>query len=192
MAELHTGQAASDMRSLANGRTDKSVIARMSASPYDNALLRTTCVATRLDAGHADNALPQTARALVNCRILPGDSPAGTQAAIVRALNDDKISVIPVGTAQPPTSSPLTPELFATIERVATAMWPGTPVIPTMSTGATDGSYLRQASIPTYGVPGLFSDPEDNRAHGMDERIGVKEFYEGREFLYRLVKALAS
>jgi acetylornithine deacetylase/succinyl-diaminopimelate desuccinylase-like protein len=192
MAEFQTGQVAADMRAMASGRADKNAIARMTASPYDNALLRTTCVPTRLDAGHADNALPQTARALVNCRLLPGDSVAETQVAIARALNDDHIAVAPVGTAQPSPASPLTRELFETIERVAGVMWPGTPVIPTMSTGATDGMYLRQAGIPTYGVPGLFSDPDDNRAHGMDERLGVKEFYEGREFLYRLIKALSS
>jgi acetylornithine deacetylase/succinyl-diaminopimelate desuccinylase-like protein len=192
MAELQTGQAAADMRAIASGRTDKNAIARITASPYDNAMLRTTCVATRQEAGHADNALPQTARALVNCRLLPGDSVAATQAAIVRALDDDRISVTALSAAEPSPASPLAPELLGAIERVARALWPDTPVIPTMSTGATDGMFLRRAGIPTYGVPGLFNDPDDNRAHGMDERLGVREFYEGREFLYRLVKALSS
>ncbi|HEX4998064.1 MAG TPA: M20/M25/M40 family metallo-hydrolase [Terriglobia bacterium] len=192
MADLQIGQPAADMRAIATGKADKNAVARITASPYDNALLRTTCVATRLDAGHADNALPQAARALVNCRILPGESADATKKAIVRALQDDRISITAVGAAQANIASPVTPAILETIERVTETMWPGTPVIPTMSTGATDGMYLRLAGIPTYGVPGLFSDPNDNRAHGMDERIGVREFYDGREFLYRLVRAMSS
>jgi len=192
MAALQSGQLAADMRAVTRRPADREGIARLSRSPYDNALLRTTCVATRLDGGHADNALPQTARAVVNCRVLPGESPAEVQSALVRVLGNAKISVTPIGDATPSPPSPLKPEIMGPIERVTSEMWPGIPVVPVMSTGATDGLYLRNAGIPTYGVSGLFSDVDDSRAHGKDERLGVKQFYEGREFLYRLVKALTS
>lgn len=192
MAGLAAGQAAADMRAVARKPPDSAAAARLSSSPYDNALMRTTCVATRLEGGHADNALPQTARALVNCRILPGESPTEIQAALVRVLNNDKISVTPVGGSKPSAPSPLRAEIMGAIEKITADMWPGIPVVPVMSTGATDGLYLRNAGIPTYGVSGLFGDVDDSRAHGKDERMGVKQFYEGREFLYRLVKALSS
>jgi acetylornithine deacetylase/succinyl-diaminopimelate desuccinylase-like protein len=149
-------------------------------------------VATLLEAGHADNALPQTARATVNCRILPGDSPDEVRATLVRILDDPKISVTAIDKAIASAPSPLKPEVMNAIERLTAQMWPGVPVVPLMSTGATDGLYLRNAGIPTYGVSGFFEDVDDNRAHGRDERLGVKQFYEGREFLYRLVKALSS
>ena len=130
------------------------------------------------------------ARATVNCRILPGDSPDDVRKALVDVLADQQIDVIPVDKANRSPSSPLTPEVFGTIERVSREMWPNVPVIPTMAVGATDGVYLRFAGIPTYGVMGLFVDIEDDRAHGRDERVGVKQFYDCLEFLYRLVKAL--
>ena len=154
--------------------------------------MRTTCVATRLEGGHADNALPQTARAVVNCRVLPGESVNEVQATLIRILNDSKIAVIPMDDAKPSDPSPLAPGIMGPIEKITSEMWPGVPAVPVMSTGATDGLYLRNAGIPTYGVSGLFSDIDDNRAHGKDERLGVREFYEGCEFLYRLVKALSS
>src|SRR5206468_4461716 len=109
-----------------------------------------------------------------------------------RVLNDDQIRVTPIDPATPSSPSPLRPEVMTPIETITAEMWPGVPVIPIMSTGATDGLFLRNAGIPTYGVSGLFSDVDDNREHGKDERMGVKQFYEGREFLYRLVKALSS
>jgi len=192
MATLYTGQTAADMKGVTKSPPDGAAAARLSKSPYDNALLRTTCVATRLDAGHAENALPQTARAIVNCRILPGDSPGEVQATLTRVLGDPKISVSPLGDATPSKPSPLNPEIIFALERITTHMWPGVPVVPVMSTGATDGLYLRNSGIPTYGVSGFFEDIEDTRAHGRDERLGVKQFYEGREFLYQLVKALSS
>jgi acetylornithine deacetylase/succinyl-diaminopimelate desuccinylase-like protein len=192
MANLQSGQMAADMRAAARKSPDRGALARLSASPYDNALLRTTCVATRLDAGHAENALPQTARAVVNCRILPGESPAEVRSALIRVINDNKISVTAIADATASDPSPLRPDIMAAVEQVTDQMWPGVPVIPLMSTGATDGLFLRNAGIPTYGVSGLFEEVDDNRAHGKDERMGVKQFYEGREFLYRLVKALSS
>src|SRR5207249_4588265 len=192
MAALQTGQLAADMKAVARKQPDRAAVSRLSAAPYDNALMRTTCVATRLEAGHAENALPQTARAVVNCRVLPGEPVNEVQAALVRILNDNTISVTPMADAKPSDPSPLTPAMMGPIEKITSEMWPGVPVIPVMSTGATDGLYLRNTGIPTYGVSGIFSDIDDNRAHGKDERLGVKEFYEGREFLYRLVKALSS
>jgi len=161
-------------------------------SAWYNAQMRTTCVATRLEGGHAENALPQVARATVNCRMLPGADPKEVAQTLVRVLDDDKIEVTPIGEPRPSQPSPLRPDVMGPIERITNELWPGVPVIPTMSTGATDGLYLRNAGIPVYGVDGIFTEVDDTRAHGRDERLGAKEFYEGREFLYRLVKALAS
>jgi acetylornithine deacetylase/succinyl-diaminopimelate desuccinylase-like protein len=201
MASVETGQTAKDMRVVvrSSGR-DGAAVARLSESAFYNASMRTTCVATRVEAGHANNALPQTARANVNCRILPQESPADTQAALVRVLDDPKISVKMVGadnpdrTAPPQSrqSSPLDPVVLSAIERVTAEMWPGVPVVPMMGTGATDSQPFRQAGIPMYGVSGLFTDIEDVRTHGKDERMGVQQLYDGQEFLYRLVKALSS
>jgi acetylornithine deacetylase/succinyl-diaminopimelate desuccinylase-like protein len=192
MAALYSGQVSSDMRAVARTTPDRAAAARLSKSPYDNAMLRTTCVPTLLDAGHAENALPQTARAVVNCRINPGESAAEVRATLIRVLDDPKISVASIGSATPSAPSRLRPDLMTALERITNQMWPGVPVVPVMSTGATDGAYLRIAGIPTYGVSGFFEDVDDTRAHGRDERLGVKQFYEGREFLYRLVKALSS
>ena len=192
MAALQTGQMAEDYRAVTRRSPARDAVIRLSRAPYENALIRSTCVPTLLEGGHAENALPQTAKATVNCRILPGESPAEVQSTLVRVLNNNKISVTPVSAAMPSAPSPLSKEIMGPIEKVTSEMWPGVPVIPVMSTGATDGLYLRNAGIPTYGVSGLFGDVDDNRAHGQDERIGVKQFYEGREFLYRLVKALSS
>ncbi len=192
MSEIVTGEVAADMKALLETPPDEAAVARLSTSARTNALMRTTCVATMLDAGHAQNALPQTASAVVNCRILPGQSHEGVQQTLVRVLADDQIAVTPMGTPTPSPPSPLDPEIMEPIERITEAMWPGVPVVPTMLTGATDGLALRNAGIPTYGVSGLFGDVDDIRAHGQDERIGVEAFYEGQTFLYRLVKALSS
>jgi acetylornithine deacetylase/succinyl-diaminopimelate desuccinylase-like protein len=181
------------MRTVAAGDTpDPGAVAELEVDPNYNALMRTTCVATMLAAGHAENALPQTARATVNCRLLPGDVPDSVQATLLRVLADSGISVSPIAPAKPSPASPLLPDVLGAVERVTQAMWPGVPVVPTMVTGATDGLYLRNAGIPTYGVSGLFEEIGDIRAHGRDERMGVEAFYEGREFLERLVKALSS
>jgi acetylornithine deacetylase/succinyl-diaminopimelate desuccinylase-like protein len=192
MATLNSGPLAADMRAVAKNPPDRGAVLRLSKSPYHNALLRTTCVATLLEAGHADNALPQMARATVNCRIMPGDSPDEVRATLIRVLDDSKISVTAIDKAIASGPSPLKPDVMNAIERTTAQMWPDVPVVPLMSTGATDGLYLRNAGVPTYGVSGFFVDVDDNRAHGRDERVGVKQFYEGREFLYRLVKALSS
>ncbi len=191
MAAIETGQAAADMRAVARNPNDAEAVRRLSASPYYNALLRTTCIPTRLDAGHADNALPQTARALVNCRILPQESAADVQRTLARVFADPSITISFIKEPKPSPPSPLTPEVMRPIEEATAALWQGVPVVPIMGTGATDSLYFRQAGIPMYGVSGLFGDIDDNRAHGRDERLGVKEFYEGQQFLDRLVRRLA-
>jgi len=185
-------QTAADMRSVVSAQPDPAAIERLSAKPGYNAQLRTTCVATLLEGGHAINALPQTARASVNCRILPGEPVEDVGATLVRVLADDKITVTPIRepTLSPP--SPLNPELMQAIEMLTNEFWPAVPVIPVMVAGATDGSHLRNAGIPTYGHSGLAADFSDaSRVHGKDERVLVKSFYEGQEYLYRLVKVLS-
>lgn len=189
-SKIETGQLAADMKGITQTPPDAGAVQRLSASPYYNALLRTTCVATMLDAGHAENALPQTVKAVVNCRILPGEDPDKIKAQLISVFADNKISVTPINPASASPPSPLDPLVVGPIEKVTAKMWPGVPVIPVMSTGATDGAHTRNAGIPTYGVSGLFSDIDDKRAHGKDERINVKAYYEGQEFLYQLTKEL--
>lgn len=185
-------KVAADMRAVARPSPDAAAAARLSASlPYYNAMMRTTCVATRLLAGHANNALPQMAGANVNCRILPGVSPASVKATLAEVLADPAITVSLVDEAQPSKPSPLRPEFMAVVERLTKQFFPGAIVVPVMSTGATDGLYLRNGEIPTYGVDGTFGDLDDVRAHGKDERIGVKQFYEGLEFQYQMIRALS-
>ena len=191
-ATLAAGEEAEAMRAIVTNPSDEKASTLLSERPYYNAILRTTCVATRLEAGHADNALPQTARAVVNCRILPGEPPEHVQATLVRVIGDDGISVVATNPATPSPPSPLTPEIMRPVERITNEMWPGVVVIPTMLTGATDGLFLRNAGIPVYGVSGIFGDIDDIRAHGKDERLLVESYYEGLEFLYRLVKELAN
>jgi acetylornithine deacetylase/succinyl-diaminopimelate desuccinylase-like protein len=183
---------ASDMRAVARTPPDAAAASRLSESPLYNSTLRTTCVATRLDAGHADNALPQTARAVVNCRMHPDDPPAWVEKTLIEVLADPQIAVSAIGEARPSPPSPLSSEMLAAVERITAEMWPGVPVLPTLGTGATDSLYLRRVGIPMYGVSGLFGDVDDVRAHGRDERILVTSFDEGCEFLYRLVRALSS
>jgi acetylornithine deacetylase/succinyl-diaminopimelate desuccinylase-like protein len=181
------------MRAVAKPTPDRQAVAQLAgSSAYFNALMRTTCVATRLEGGHANNALPQLAAANVNCRILPGESPASIKAKLEEVLADRAISVSFVDEANPSKPSPLGPAIMAPIESITTAMFPGAVVVPVMGTGATDGLYLRNAGIATYGVEGIFYEIDDNRSHGRDERVGVKQFYEGLEFQYRLIKALSS
>lgn len=185
-------KVAADMRAVAKPDTDLAAAARLSALlPYYNAQMRTTCVATLLSGGHATNALPQLATANVNCRILPGVLPTAVRDTLVKVLADPAIAVSFVGEATPSKPSPLRPEVIDVVESLTKQMFPGVVVVPVMSTGATDGLYLRNGEIPTYGIDGTFGDMEDVRAHGRDERMGVKQFYEGLEFQYRLINALA-
>jgi acetylornithine deacetylase/succinyl-diaminopimelate desuccinylase-like protein len=191
MAGIEQGALAADFKAVAQASSNADALARLSAIPLYNAMLRTTCVATMVDAGHALNALPQRAAANVNCRILPGEDPALVQQMLAKVVNNPKVTITPLDAAKPSPPSPLTPEIMQAITRVTEEMWPGVPVIPFMSTGATDGLYFRQVGIPIYGVSGLFGDMDDVRAHGRDERMGVKEFFDGQEFLWWLVNGLS-
>jgi acetylornithine deacetylase/succinyl-diaminopimelate desuccinylase-like protein len=186
-------KVAADMRAVAKQPPDAQAAARLaSGSSYFNALMRTTCVATMLSGGHATNALPQLATANVNCRILPGEAPGAIKQKLTDVLADRAVAVSFVDEAKPSPPSPLQPQIMQPLESITKAMYPGAIVVPTMGTGATDGLYLRNAGIPTYGVEGLFYEIDDNRAHGRDERVGVKQYFEALEFQYRLIKALAS
>jgi acetylornithine deacetylase/succinyl-diaminopimelate desuccinylase-like protein len=185
------GQDGADMKAVTGAKPDPAAAARLSKTALYNALLRTTCIPTRLDAGHAENALPQMARATINCRVIPSEDPADVRATLERLVDDPAVSVTASANSAPVSpASPLRPELMEAIEQVNAELFPGVPVIPVMSTGATDGAYLRTAGVPTYGVSGLFEDIDDVRAHGRDERLGVSAFYEAREFLYRLIRAV--
>jgi acetylornithine deacetylase/succinyl-diaminopimelate desuccinylase-like protein len=192
-AQLEGGQMAADMRAMLGDRLDPAApsFVRLAAHPFYNALLRTTCVATMLEGGQAFNALPQLASATVNCRVMPGETFDEIKATLARVLADDQILITQID--QPVLSAPsaLNEEIMGSIEKLSQQFWPGAVVIPTMSAGATDGSYLRNAGIPTYGHSGLAGDINDSRIHGKDERIPVKSFYEGEEYLYRLVKSLS-
>jgi acetylornithine deacetylase/succinyl-diaminopimelate desuccinylase-like protein len=154
--------------------------------------MRPTCVATRLDGGHANNALPQTAAAVVNCRLLPGDSPDVVRRELIRVVADSAIVVEPIDEANVSQPGRLVPEVMTAVERITAEMFPGVVVVPVMSTGATDGLFLRNAGIPTFGIDGTFNDMDDVREHGRDERVGVRQYFEGLEFQYRLIKALSA
>ncbi len=190
MSKIEEGATAADMKATAAG--DAAAAARLSETSVYNALLRTTCVPTRLEGGHADNALPQSAKATLNCRILPGQSADEIRDAIAATIHDPGIEIGWIDKPKPSAPTVLDPAVMRTIESVTTAFWPGVPVVPLMATGASDGLYLRNAGIPTYGVSGLFSEVGDNRAHGRDERVAINSFYESFQFLYTLVKRLAS
>jgi acetylornithine deacetylase/succinyl-diaminopimelate desuccinylase-like protein len=201
MASVETGQVAADMRAILNTPPDPAAAARLTLDPLQNAELRTTCVATRLDAGHANNALPQSAHANVNCRILPGHTREEVRQTLIRIFADPKVEVryvdhgrvldsAPNDQALPPVK--LRPDVMNTLENISGEMWPGAPVIPTMATGASDGVYTNAAGMPTYGVSGIAIDMNDVRAHGRDERLRVESFYQGVDFYYRYLKALTS
>lgn len=200
-AVLTTGQAAADLKAVANQPPDTAAVQRLSANPYFNSLLHTTCVATMLSGGHAPNALPQTARANVNCRIFPGEDPQEVLHTLERVANDPKVKISivqqigPDGKVTPVVAvppSPLLPEVTQAMEKTLSVAWPGVPYVTTMSTGATDGKYTRVAGIPTYGISCMFFQRNDSRAHGKDERVGVQDFYDGVEFSYKLIKELSA
>lgn len=190
-ADIVGGETGAAMRRVLQNPGDTAAVAMLATEPGYNSRLRTTCVATMLDGGHAENALPQRARATVNCRVLPNHDPAQVQAMLQALAAPHDVVITPIAAAKPSSPSPLTPELLGQIERVTRQMWPGVPVVPVMSTGATDALYLRNAGIPVYGVSGIFQDVDDVRAHGQDERILANSFFEGQEFLYRLVQGVA-
>lgn len=189
-AALYDGQVRQDMTAIGAGTADAAAIARIAdADPTWNARLRTTCSSTTIEGGHARNALAQHVEVNVNCRIVPGPSIDSVRQAIVTALADPSIEVTTNSPPPPPpVPTPLTREIMGPIETVAARLWPGTPVIPALSTGATDGRFLTAAGIPTYGVTGMFVDPDGNGVHGLDERVRVKSLYDSRDFLYQLIE----
>jgi acetylornithine deacetylase/succinyl-diaminopimelate desuccinylase-like protein len=182
---------AADMRAVARSG-GPAAARRLSTQAYYNALLRTTCVATRLFAGHADNALPQLARATVNCRMLPDDPADSVEAVLKHVVADTAIHFSRILPPTPSPPSPLRPDIVEPVERLVARTWPGAIVVPEMSTGASDGLFTRNGGIPTYGVEGIFVPIDDDRSHGRDERVGVKEFHEAAQFWYELVKILTS
>jgi acetylornithine deacetylase/succinyl-diaminopimelate desuccinylase-like protein len=200
MAKIEKGQKAEDLRGILKTPSDAAAAARLSEEPLYNSMLRTTCVATMVNAGHAPNALPQRAEANVNCRIFPGHTPAEVREQLMKVFADPKVEVQLLNSAQKPsdeglreksvTPPPLNEEVFGKLHAVVEKMWPGIPVIPQMETGATDSKYTMAAGIPSYGFCGMGIDEDDVRAHGRDERIRVESYYTGVDFEYRYLKAL--
>jgi acetylornithine deacetylase/succinyl-diaminopimelate desuccinylase-like protein len=195
-ADIVGGTTGADMKAILQTPPDAAAITRLSESPFYNARLRTTCVATRLEGGHANNALPGMARANINCRILAGHTPSEVQAMLEKVMADPKISISQVaapgaGLRSNPLST-LQPEVMHAIEKVVNEMWPGVPIVPVLDAGASDGAISRAAGYTTYGIPGVFMDVDDDRSHGRDERIRVASFYSGVDFYYRLIKTLST
>jgi acetylornithine deacetylase/succinyl-diaminopimelate desuccinylase-like protein len=191
-ADLETGQRADDLRAAGRGETSGPAIERLLGDTHLAALLRTTCVATMLAGGHAENALAQSATATVNCRIMPGMDAADVERTLRGLTQDPSISVRTIYAPVPSGPSPLRPELLSTIEGLAPEFWKDPLVIPSMETGATDGLFLRNVGVPVYGVGAIAINPEDQRSHGLDERVPVRSVYAAREFWYRMLKALTS
>ena len=192
MADIKGGEIGAAMRALVRDPTDAKAVATVTQDPTWNAMLRTTCVATMLEAGHATNALPQRARANVNCRIYPDQSFEDVRQTLERVVADPEIKVTKLETRGPMAKAPpLTPEIMQPIEEVAAKIYPGVPVLPLFQAGATDGQFLGAAGIPTYGIGGLFFDQDLGGVHGLNERIRVRSLYDGRDYLYELVKVYA-
>ena len=192
LAEISPGQLGADLKAILSPVPDPQALQRLGNIPYINALLRTTAVATMLEGGHAPNALPQTASAVVNVRMMPGSDVEDVLATLIAVVDNPDLQVDFTGGGRPSDPSPLTDEILGAVESITEQMWPGIVVLPTMTTGATDGAKMRNAGIPTYGISGLFVDRNDIRAHGRDERMLIKSFYEGYAFLYELIVDLSS
>jgi len=192
MAKLESGQKQRDMIAITQPKPDPAAIRRLEASILDNALLHTTCVATKIDGGHAENALPQRARAMIQCRMLPDDTQASVQATLAKTLADPAIKISVITPAAPGPESVPTPAIMNKVAAVVSSMWPNVPLVPDMDTGASDSKFTRGAGLPSFGITGLFTDIDDNRAHGRDERIPIDGFYQDVEFTYRLMKTFSA
>jgi len=190
-AAFETDSIAGMMRRVAQQPVDTAAATRLTAITRFNAQLRTTCVATRLTGGHADNALPQLAQATVNCRLLPGTDTSVVIRELRRAVADTAVEVSQAqpGTLSPP--SPLKPEILNAVDQIGKRFWKGVVVVPVMSSGATDAMYVRTVGIPVYGISGIFTEPDESRAHGRDERVEIRRFYEGVEFAKLVVERLS-
>jgi acetylornithine deacetylase/succinyl-diaminopimelate desuccinylase-like protein len=202
MATIQSGQTADDMRAILRTPADPEAVARLSRDAPDHSMMHTTCVATRLEGGHANNALPQRATAVVNCRILPGHSPEEVRQQLAQAVGDPRIKVLYIddnGQVQDKASDrkgypppPLNPEIMKPLEALVARDWPGLKVVPNMSVGASDGVFTSAAGMPTYTITGVANDRDNERLHGKDERLGVESFYQGNEFFYQYIRAIAS
>jgi acetylornithine deacetylase/succinyl-diaminopimelate desuccinylase-like protein len=193
MAPVVGGGMGNAMTALVKDPTDTMAASIVAADPGYNGILRTTCVATMLDGGHATNALPQRAGANINCRIFPGTTVDQVKAKLVELAADPKVTVTVENQRSEVTKAPppLTPEIMGPIDEMAGKLWPNVPIIPVLTAGATDGAFMSPVGIPTYGVTGMFGDPDGNGVHGLNERIRVTSLYNGRDFLYGLVKLYA-
>jgi acetylornithine deacetylase/succinyl-diaminopimelate desuccinylase-like protein len=194
MAPQKGGEIGKAMAAFASNPKDTKAAARVAEDPDFNGLLRTTCVATLLSAGHANNALPQRADANINCRIFPGTTPEQVRDKLKELAGDPdvKVTLTDHRSEVPKGPQPLNPKVFGPVETLTAKYWPGVPVVPTMSAGATDGAFLTPVGIPTYGVSGIFFDTDGNGAHGLNERVRVDSVYKGRDFLYDIVKLYAN
>ena len=191
-ALMEDGQTKADMLAVSRMNSDTAAARRLAkGSAYFNSMMRTTCVATRINGGHANNALPQTVTVNINCRILPDDNPQQVTNILKSVINDPRIDLTCTYAAVAAPISLLRKDVTGAVEEITHSMWPGVIVTPVMGTGATDGKFLRAIGIPVFGVSGMFEDVDDVRAHGRDERIGTKEFDNGVEFMYRLMKMLS-
>jgi acetylornithine deacetylase/succinyl-diaminopimelate desuccinylase-like protein len=200
MAAIATGRRAADIKAILRTPADPAAVARLSKDPTDHSIMRTTCVATRLEGGHANNALPQRAAAVVNCRILPGHSPEEVRQVLIRVVADPRITIRWIddnGQVQDKASDrkgypppPLRPEIMEPLQALVSEDWPGQKVVPNMSAGASDGVFTSAAGMPTYTITGIAIDKDDVRAHGRDERLGVESFYKGNEFFYQYLHTL--
>jgi acetylornithine deacetylase/succinyl-diaminopimelate desuccinylase-like protein len=190
-AELESGQVQADMRAAGAGTADEAAFARLSANVETDIMLRTTCTATMIEGGHAENALPQRARATIQCRVIPGETPDSIKQQLQGALADPTVAISVVTPATPSPDSPPSPALLSMVEQVTHELWPGVIVVPEMSAGADDSKYTRSEGIASYGIDGMFDDLDDARAHGRDERIGIPAFADEVEFTYRLMRRLA-
>jgi acetylornithine deacetylase/succinyl-diaminopimelate desuccinylase-like protein len=184
------GETGRDLQAIAAGRADSAAVERVSETPMYNSSMRNTCVATMLQAGHAENALPQRAQATIQCRLLPGESPAAIRDTLARVVGDTAVKVTIHGEPEGAPESPVNPQVMTAVEEATHALWPDVIVLPVMDPWSSDGVRLRRAGTPVYGVSGVFYDIDDVRAHGRDERVLAEAFDQGVDFTYRLMKAL--
>jgi acetylornithine deacetylase/succinyl-diaminopimelate desuccinylase-like protein len=190
-AAIETGATRSDMLAAARTPPDPAALERLSAVVETNILLRTTCTATQIDGGHAQNALPQRARATLQCRIIPGESQDSVRDTLARVLDDPTIKISVITPATPSPESPLSANILSTVEKVAHQLWPDVVILPQMGAGASDSKYTRLVGMPSYGIDGMFDDLDDGRAHGRDERIGIAAFGQEVDFTYRLMREVS-
>jgi len=191
-AKLESGQMAADMLAMTQPTPDPAAVERLSNIVETNIVFRTTCTATEISGGHAESALPQRAKATIQCRVIPGEPLDGIRAQLEKVLDDPSIKLTATYPGDASPESPPAPKLLKTIETVKNSMWPEAVLLPIMSAGASDSTFSRIGGMPSYGVDASWDDLDDGRAHGQDERIGVDVFYQEVEFTYRLMKALAS